>query len=308
MRKHVAILALLAALLVAGDARAAQIPGLLPQLLPPRLLTEVGKPVPPATPFRSGFTVTAGHHYEVRVFTFGSAVILEVLREHGRHFAASVYLARGVATPHRLQATFGKLGKVSMRFRPPGRGDGVKSVCRFGERLSQHHGLYVGHLGFRGEGGYVSLDLHRAKGVIVTPVGRCRRHHFTLAQIEREIESLFEPVAGLFANAREGVATTSFLSFKRKDRLFFLASHEETHGKLAIIRVATAGAEKGFDVNEAATSARFSPPAPFHGTGRYHAEPDGTTSWTGGLSANFPGAPRFPLTGPDFKALLEVPF
>jgi len=307
MRRRVAVLTVLASLLVAGNARAAELPGLLPQLLPPRLLTEVGKPVPPAPPFRSGFTVNAGHHYEVRVFTFGSAVILEVLRESQQRLAASVYLARGVATPHRLQATFGNLGKVSMRFRPPRRDDGVKSVCRFGERLSRHRGSYVGHLDFKGEHDYVSLDLHRAKGAIVTPAGRCRRHHLTQAQIEKVLEFLFQPVAYLLASAREGLTTTSLFSIKSKDRTLFLASHEETHGKLAIIRVAMARAKKSFGIDEAVTSARLSPPAPFHGTGRYHAGPDGTTSWTGGLSVNFPGAPRFPLTGPAFKALLEVP-
>jgi hypothetical protein len=308
MRKRVAVLALLASLLVVGDARAAEMPGLLPQILPPRLLTEVGKPVPPAPRFRSGFVVSAGFHYKVRVFTFGSAVILEVLRKSHGSFVASVYLARGVATPHRLQATFGKFGKVSMRFRPPDRGDGVKSICRFGERLSQHRGLYVGHLHFKGEEGYVSLNLRRAKGSIVTPAGRCPRRHFTPAQIEREIETLFEPISGLLATAREGVTTTSFLSLKHKDRTIFLASHEETRGKLAIIRVVTASAGKGFGVNETVTSAHLSPPAPFRGTGRYRAEPDGTTSWTGDLSVNFPGAPRFPLAGPAFKVLLEVPF
>jgi hypothetical protein len=307
MRKRVAVLTLLASLLVAGNARAAELPGLLPQLLPPRLLTEVGKPVPPAPSFRSGFTVAAGHHYEVQVYTFGSAVILEVVRENHRHFSVSAYLARGVATPHRLQATFGRFGKVSMRFRPPARGDGVKSICRFGERLSRHRGLYVGHLDFKGENGYVALDLHRAKGAIVTPAGRCRHRHLTPAQIERALESLFEPVSGLFAVSREGVASTNFLSFKNKHRTIFLAAHEETHGKLAIIRLASARAKKGFSVNEAVTSGRFSPPAPFHGTGRYRATPDGSTTWTGPLSVNFPGAPRFPLTGPAFKALLEVP-
>ena len=307
MRKRVAILVLLAALLVVGDARAAGVPGLLPALLPPRLLTEVGKPVPPAPPFRSGFTVDAGHHYEARVFTFGSAVILEVLRKSNGRLAASAYLARGVATPHRLQATFGSLGKVSMRFRPPRRGDGVKSICRFGERLSQHRGSYVGHLEFKGEHGYVSLDLHRAKGAIVIPAGRCRRHDLTQAQIERLLESLFEPVSELSAIAREGVTTTSFLSLESKDRMLFLASHEETHGRLAILRFATAKAPKGFRVDEAVTRAVLTPPAPFHGTGRYRAEPDGSTSWAGDLSVNFPGAPRFPLTGPSFTALLEVP-
>jgi hypothetical protein len=316
MRRRLAVLILTTSLLgvllaplPGGAAQAAAIPGVLPQLLPPRLLTEVGKPVPPAPVFRSGFSLSRPHGYEVRVFTFGSAVILEVLHGGQGHFSATAYLARGVAAPHRLQATFGKFGKISMRFRPPRKGSGVKSVCRFGDRLTQRHGLYTGHFTFRGEGNYLSLDLHRAKGSIVIPAGHCRRrHHLTQAEAERELEALFEPATGLLASSREGVATTSFLGFQRRDRAVFLASREETHGRLAIIRFAFAVGSKGLHANEAVTAASISPPAPFHATARYRAAPDGTTTWTGPLSVNFPGAPRFPLTGPNFEVFLEVPF
>lgn len=308
MRRQAAIVLALAAVLVAVDAGAASASRVLPELLPPRLLTEVGKPVPPQSAFHSGFTVSRPHGYEVRVFTFGSAVVLEVRHGDHRNMAATAYLARGTALPHRLQASFGSFGKVSMRFQPPRDDSGVKSICRFGERLSRRPGSYVGHLKFKGEGGYISLDLHRAEGSIVTPAGRCRRPRFTQAQLEKALESLFEPVSGLFAVSREGVATTSFLGLARRSRAFFIAAHEENRGKLAILRFATAAAPKGPHANEAATSARVAPPAPFHGTGRYRAAPDGTSTWTGPLSVNFPGAPRFPLTGPSFEAFLEAPF
>jgi|SRR5215212_429555 len=305
--RRAAILILLASLLGAAEARAASGSEVLPELLPPHLLTEVGKPVPPQPAFHSGFTVSRPHGYEVRVFTFGSAVILEVLHGSRSHLSATAYLARGVALPHRLQASFGRFGKISMRFRVEGKN--VKSLCRFGEQLSLRHGSYVGDLEFKGEGGYLSLDLHRAEGSVVTPAGRCRQHHrFLQAEVERELEALSEPTSGLFAVSREGVSTTSFLGRARRDRAFFLASREETQGKLAIIRFATTNASKGPHADEAATSARVSPPAPFHGTGRYRAAADGTTTWSGPLSVNFPGAPRFPLTGPSFETFLEAPF
>lgn len=308
MSRRIASIAVLGLLLIGGGTQAAAAPALLPQIVPPRLLSEVGKPVPPRPLFNSGFTASASGGYKVKVFTFGSAVILEVVRRDRRHFSAAVYLARGVAAPQRLQATFGDFGKVSMRFRPAK--NGSQSLCRFGERLSRRHGTYVGELDFKGEGGYVAIDLHRAKGSIVTPAGRCphSRHHLTRAEAERAIEALLEPISGLEASARDGVATTRFLGIRRKTGTAFLASHEETHGKLAIVRVAIVRGGKGFHVNEAVTAAGVSPPPPFHGTGRYHAEPDGTTTWSGALSVDFPGAPRFPLTGPEFEALIDVPF
>jgi hypothetical protein len=306
MRRRVAVLVCLISLLVVGEARAASIPGLMPELLTPRLLTEVGVPPPPPIPFRSGFSLHS-HGYEVKVFTFGSAVMLEVAKGGHRHLAATTYMARGVAVPERLQATFGGLGKVSMRFRPQPR-EGASSICRFGERLTRRPGTYVGNLSFKGEGGYISLALHRAKGSIVALAGRCRIRHFTPKQIEKAIETRFEPVAGALASSRDGVATTTFVGLAEKRRTAFYATHKETHGKLAIFRFALVGGLGGFHANEAVSAAGLTPPSPFHGTGHYRAGPDGASSWTGSLSVDFPGARRFPLTGPSFKAYLEVPF
>ena len=313
MSRRIALLAVLGTLLAAGNAQAAApggaIPALLPQLVPPRLLTEVGKPVPPPPIFDASFTVPASHGDKVQVFTYGSAVVAEVMHYDRRTFSLAAYLARGVAVPRRLQATFGHLGKISMRFRPP-RDHRVESICRFGERLSRQRGTYVGHFSFKGENGYVKLNLHRAKGSIITPAGRCPRRHLTRAEVEKLIESFFEPVSGLFASSREGVTTTSVFGLQRKHKTRFVASREETHGRMAIIRLVFVNGDKGkgIHINEAVTAASLAPPPPFHGTGRYRAAPDGTTAWTGPLSINFLGAPRFPLTGPNFEAQVAPPF
>lgn len=308
MRRPIAIAGVVGALLMSSGARAATpsgIPPLLPQLVPPHLLAEVGGPVPARPVFESGFTVTASHGYRVRVLTFGSAVILDVIRSRRHRLTVAAYLARGVAAPRRLQATFGGLGKVAMRFRPAGEGR-AESACRRGERLSRQRGDYVGRVVFRGEDGYLTLDRHRAKGSIVTPAGSCRRRHRRTGSKGRRA-ALPEPVTGLFAGSREGVARTSFLGISRRRGASFLAVREETHGRLAIVRVAIVKG-KGFHANEAVTAASLSPPAPFQGTGRYRAAPDGTATWSGSLSVDFPGAPNFPLTGPGFEALLGVPF
>jgi hypothetical protein len=53
------------------------------------------------------------------------------------------------------------------------------------------------------------------------------------------------------------------------------------------------------------TDATVTPPAPFHGTGSYHAESPTTAAWTGDLSIEFPGTiGTVPLTGPGFTARL----
>jgi hypothetical protein len=82
----------------------------------------------------------------------------------------------------------------------------------------------------------------------------------------------------------------------------------QTRGDLAILRFAFTASDsaRAFSVDNALTRAQVKPPAPFHGTGTYRAASDGTKTWTGGLAINFPGAPRLPLTGPEFKPELAA--
>jgi len=123
------------------------------------------------------------------------------------------------------------------------------------------------------------------------------------------IELFFLPKAAVLALSRDGVNFSAVAGVESKRSSAFFATHEESRGKLAIIRVAEARKpRRHIKVNEALTSARLTPPAPFHGSGRYRAAPDGSATWTGDLSVNFPGAPRFPLAGPSFEPFLEVPF
>jgi hypothetical protein len=313
MRRWSLLLGLLLVPLAATPAKAASEPlPLLPPLPQSRLLdrglqlTEHGGPVRPAPPFRSGFVTEAGG-YKVGVSTYGDAVYLEVWRGGKVQRTMTAYLARGVARPERLQATFGKFGKVSMRFRrsrnrPPGKS------CRFGHLFVKQRGLFVGNLRFRGEGGYVSARLHRAKGAIVREGKRCRVHRHS-AFDPSELDFLFfKPEAAMLAISREGVAATALLAIAAKRKSAFLTLHEETRGKLAIIRIAQVYRPGKLRFNESLTSGSLVPPRPFHGTGRYRAAPDGSATWSGDLSVNFPGAPRFPLTGPSFETLLEVPF
>jgi hypothetical protein len=293
-------------------------PAPLSRVLPPALRTQVGKPLPPAPLFRSRFGLEASGGYRVSVTTYGSALILIVKHNgHGHDFTESVYLARGVATPNRLQATFGRLGKLSMRFRPSAEGEHERRrTCRGGLRLAQRRGAFVGSFRFRGEDGYVQVHAHRATGSTLRVLGRCHRRHPHLLRTKsspltpEETSTPFasQPPTGVIAIKREGVQLTAFLAFSRHRRASFFALREETRGHLAIARIAVARKRTELHVDEAATAMRVRPPAPFRRTGAYRAAPDGTTTWTGGLAVNFPGAPRFPLAGAGFEAMLEAPF
>jgi hypothetical protein len=306
MRRPLAILALALMALAASPYAAAASEGSAPQLPGSRLLSHLEDEVPPAKTFRSGFRVEADGGYEVEVMTSGTGVFLLVDKgRFDKRLVGTAYLARGVATPERLQATFGKFGKVSMRFRQSRNRTwvGKRRNCRGAQRFVKRRGVFVGSLRFKGEDGYISLNVRRAKGSVVTVARKClrqRRPQLPFAQ-----QSSHRPA--FLATARDGVDFTGFMAVGGR-KTTFLATHEELRGKLAIIRIAVVRNQSDpLRANEALTRASVSPPAPFHGTGRYRAAPDGTATWSGTLSVNFPGTPRFPLTGPDFEPLIEVP-
>lgn len=282
------------------------------RLLPPiprsRLLTQHGKNVSPTPFFRSGFVLKADG-YRVGVSTFGSAVFVEVWRGNRGHRTMTSYLARGVARPERLQATFGQFGKVRMRFRESRNRTwaGQKRTCRGANRFIKRRGVFRGNLRFKGEGGYVSVRIHRAKGAVVTTAPKCLRRRGRGRG--PNFGPLFsEPKGALLAIARSGIDSTALLAVESRRSTLFTATAEEARPHLAIVRIAALRKHSPIHANESLSAASVSPPAPFRGTGRYRALPDGSNTWSGDLSVNFPGAPRFPLTGPSFETFLEIPF
>ena len=61
----------------------------------------------------------------------------------------------------------------------------------------------------------------------------------------------------------------------------------------------------------ASAEATLEPPPPFEGSGVFHFEPgdapyDGSASWEGSLSVEFPGTAKMPLAGPGVEAELCV--
>jgi hypothetical protein len=281
-------------------------------LLPPpprsRLLSQHGKSVRPTPLFRSGFVFKADG-YRVGVSTFGSAVYLEVWRGDRGDRVATSYLARGVARPERLQATFGNFGKVKMRFRPSRHRTwvGKRRSCRGANRFIKRHGVFRGNLRFKGEGGYVDVRIHRARGAVVVPAPKClkRRNRGPGSGFDF---NPFEPRAGLLSISREGIDATSVLALEGRHNTLVVAGTEDSRPHVAIFRIAALRKHSPIRIDESLTKAKLTPPAPFHGTGRYRAYSDGTNSWSGDLTVNFPGAPRFPLTGPTWETFLEVPF
>lgn len=284
---------------------------------------------PPRHGFETHLELKAEHGYEIAVIGEGSVVAVEVSkpapggkenaleRLFGIRRAVTAYIARGTVTPRRIAASFGKFGKLDLRFRPSGRvvRSPSRKRCRGVDHFTSRLGVFVGSLRFSGEKNYVAVRSHRVKGRIRSPLRlRCAsRFRFrpaagTRARPVSQHPSFFPTF--LSASNRHGVAATELIGIAARKTTLFLALTEEGLGSMARIRyaLATEHSKKAISLNDALTSASIEPPPPFHGKGTYRAAPDGTTSWSGPLSVSLPGAPRLPLTGEEFETILETSF
>jgi hypothetical protein len=321
LRTAIALVATAAGLLLAQavPAAAAGLPFQLPSWAPAQLRAMVQERTQPPrhhrrNPFTVSFELKANHGYQVAVVGSEHRVLLEVGRKKAR--AITAYVVPGVVTRKRLVADFGKFGKLSMRFRPPRHGPGSDphAVCRFHHHVLHRPGVFRGRLAFHGENEYFSLNLHRAKGEVTSVGSHCKKSDDSFAFLRASRANKPHdngPEPRFFAASwRHDVDSAGFLALEILGIPLFLAASQESEGRLAIVRLAFAIGHKAraFTLDDAITHATLSPPAPFHGTGVYNAAPDGTKTWEGSLSVNFPGTPRFVLTGPPFEPEIEAGF
>jgi hypothetical protein len=264
--------------------------------------------------FHPSIDLRARDGYEIRVMALGEAVVLEVTRRNG--LTGTAYVARGTVKPNRLRASFGAYGHISVRFRPSKNRSWRKPHrrCRGRSRFVVRRGTYVGTIRFTGEGGYISLDAHRAPGTVGSVAPKCRHSRRSASPRPASASAAAGPpflgrhTQLVIAGWRRAVSSETLLAIREGGIDLFFATTEQSEGQLAKLRFAFARWTRGVFVNDALTEARVSPPPPFTGTGIYAAAPDGTTSWTGTLTADFPGAPAVPFTGPPFGAEVGAGF
>jgi hypothetical protein len=259
---------------------------------------------------RLEFHLHANHGYRVVVQASRATATLTATRaKHGAKTGSlSSYIARREPGDGAIRATFSDLGAVAMRFRPSGAVTHSKPQkgCVGADRYTIHHGVFVGSLRFLGEGGYVSVKAQRVAGVSSTPLsldcGSSRAAGEALSA-GADRPPLFRFEAGF----RSGTLAEFFYASEEGARpARFVASVEQTEGRLAIHRLAIAsGGPRSFASDDALSFATISPTSPFAGTGTMTRGPTGARLWGGSLTVTFPGAPQVPLTGPLFKTRLS---
>ena len=209
--------------------------------------------------------------------------------------ASSIYRARGAtASPNLIEARLGGLGRISVAFHPSGKvhvtrldARGRAGACARPARIVRRLGTFTGSIEFEGEDGYTSVRATSARGSVGTPLPPgCAAGRAVLSAVNPRAGTRFEATT-----TDMGVAFRAILE-------------QRLEGGVVVSRRAYAGAPRGtFAFDNALTSARVSPPAPFSGVARYAAGRPRPGSWAGSLSVTFPGA-TIPMTGPGFQARL----
>jgi hypothetical protein len=266
------------------------------------LLRERGRSKARGFDFEPTFRVRTGSGYLVTVATLGDSVAIIIGRGNGR---LSAYLARGVATSRRLQASYGSFGHLDMHFHPSARvpETPARRHCHGRVRHPHRDGTWAGTLRFESEDREIRIDVHRARGSVRSRAPGCflpRRHRAATASSGPFSSFSFRDAVA--AGWRHGLESAEVAGLETPRGGLYVAFSQHVSGPVAILYAAIARAKPGtIAVDEALTHAEISPPAPFHGTGIYTAAPDGSVTWTGDLTVNFPGAPAFPLTGEQFE-------
>lgn len=261
------------------------------------------------------FTLRGSNGYRITVSADPEGVDSSVQLTVEGHSGVALYIAPGHVTPNTIRARFGRLGRISVRFKPSGRQRHVKvrKKC-FRDRppvVSSRLGNFVGTIRFRGERGYTRVSAHRAQGGIGDPLANTsKKHgcefHESSAERKRELESVSLEAsppggrvsffAGRLFGSRPPLAPSG--AAPGKDQYLFLAGEAEKTGQMRILRFAAAlGGSETFVFDESLASATVSPPFPFTGSGSFLRNPDGSTSWTGTLAVSLPGLGSVQLTG-----------
>ncbi len=259
------------------------------------------------------FKVHGSHGYRIEVKASEATATLAATRAkpHAETGSQSTYIARLRSGAGAIRATFGHLGSVKMRFRPSGPVTESKPQrnCIGPDHFTIHHGVFVGGLEFRGEGGYTEVKASRVKGVSLSPSSLLCGNFGESARASAA-DGGPRPTYRFQASFRSRLLAEFFeATTDRAKQSMFFAEVDQTVGSLAIDRLAIAhGRARAFATDSALSFATISPTAPFDGTGSLTRDPTGSRLWNGSLTVDFPGAPDVPLTGPPFKTTLTRGF
>jgi hypothetical protein len=278
----------------------------------------------PASPTSAAFTVHGTNGFSIDVESEGGRVAVVAserrppivtfsqggrLRPAGAgNGASSIYYARGSSSdPRQIEARLGRIGRIAVSFHSSGKVrvtelNGQAAACAAPRtRLVRRLGTFSGTVEFRGEDGYTAVRATRVRGSVGTPLPRGCPAARAAALAPRPWPS---PGSARLDAVDRRAGTHFKATITDRGAAFLAVLQERQRGGLVVSRRAYAGAPPGtFTFDDALTSARVRPPAPFLGSARFVDRGAGLGSWVGTLAVTFPGV-TIPMTGSGFRTTL----
>jgi hypothetical protein len=236
----------------------------------------------------------------------GRRVTVTLTHGRGVEGAASQYTTEGRVTQRSIHASFGELGRISVRFRSKGRPlvEPPPFNCE-GRPESTTRGTFSGTIRFRSEDGAYDVDSERANGQVhVIPRRRCRWTDGSPPErAPKQVLLKASDCAGRTIAIAVPLGEPAFRVDEGGTVTF--ASSFERRGRMRIFRFAFALTPRTpITYPPDLSSAVFAAPNLFSGSAAFSRDPEGVGAWTGTLLAEFPGK-ELEMAGASFRASLQ---
>ncbi len=252
----------------------------------------------------SRFIVRGTHKFKLIISGTPQGVQLIAIR---RSEAVQYVTFSGYADGSGLDANFGGLGHIAVRFHPIGRYTsgplpGQLGKCQPLGRPTERIGNFTGSIEFHGENNFTRVRLHHAQGragpsrKLRCPTSRSKSVKVPPTVEAPSLKAHFRHVsflagAGILSELRilkEHDLLDSYLVLPRGPGVPFAAESRELQRGMLVSRVVMVkGSNSSFMADIGAQTAQIEPPAPFEGMVTLNECP--VTEWRGRMSVRFPG-------------------
>lgn len=207
----------------------------------------------------------------------------------------------GIPTVTSIHADLGKLGEMTLAFRPSGGKASVNRPGCTGGDFALAAGSYEGTLEFHGEENYTDVT---ATSVRQRPAALVK----LLCRTERIDEAIGPglPGARLEVQSRHLGALALQANKNRAGGPVHITVGVEETGAVDVTRSVTVNApSEAFSFDRRLRHARLSPGGPFSGRAVFESGARPRNRWRGNLTVDLPGEANVRLARPGFKATLE---
>lgn len=284
----------------------------LPLLALPSAVAKPGYYVSPESDLVIAY-LSGSNGYHVIIAAFGPRYVALLATRRGSSVS---YFVRAPFHGKRIDARFGKLGRISVRFEPDGPPEAESEPagpgCKGRHRSTSQAGRFVGTIRFRGERGFTTVRQSAVKATVFhSPRVVCKRPPEGKVS-EPEADDKATSISAVTRGNPEGPAFTAYAvpaggGFDA-DGPNFSASVTDQRPSMTVTHSTSAGG--GPDtfavtpLGAVPATATVVPPFPFEGSATLTKSPGGATTWLGDLKVELPGLGTVALAGPSFAARL----